>query len=60
MMKDSVMRTLILNKNGQFTITLPKNIMILMGAQSGDQFKFIYHKKDTYSLKLVRMGCDAQ
>lgn len=59
-MVESITRTLILNKNGQYTITLPKNIMILMGAQSGDQFKFIYHKKDTYLLKLVRMGCDAE
>lgn len=58
-MKTSVTRTLIQNKNGQFTITLPKTIMCIMGAQSGDKFKFIYHKKDTYLLKLVRMGCDA-
>jgi len=56
-MVESIIRTLILNKNGQFTITLPKDIMRIMGAQQGDRFKFIYQQKDT--LKLVRMGCNA-
>jgi hypothetical protein len=56
-MVESITRTLILNKNGQYTITLPKTIMCIMGAKSGDSFKFIYQQKDT--LKLVRMGCDA-
>ena len=57
-MVESITRTLILNKNGQYTITLPKDIMCLMGAKSGDRFKFLYQKKDT--LQLVRMGYDAQ
>jgi len=56
-MVESITRTLILNKNGQYTITLPKAIMCIMEAKSGDRFKFIYQKKDT--LKLVRMGCNA-
>jgi len=53
-MVESISRTLILNKNGQYTITLPKDIMRIMGVKSGDRFKFIYQQKDT--LKLVRMG----
>ena len=48
-------RRLILNKNGQYTITLPKTFMENMEAKAGDKFKFIYPQKDT--LKLVRMGC---
>ena len=57
-MVESITRALILNKNGQYTITLPKGIMCLMGVKSGDRFKFLYPKKDT--IQLVRMGCDAQ
>lgn len=52
-----VSRTLVLNKNGQFTITLPRDFMVIMKAKAGDKFKFIYQKKNT--IKLVRMGCDA-
>lgn len=53
----TISRTLILNKNGQFTITLPRDIMITIGAKAGDKFKFIYQPKHT--LKIVWMGCDA-
>ena len=56
-MSKAISRTLVLNKNGQFTITLPRDIMIMMEAKAGDKFKFIYPTKNT--LKLVRMGCDA-
>ena len=56
-MSKVISRTLILNKNGQFTITLPREIMIIMGAKAGDKFKFIYPQRDI--LKIVRMGCDA-
>jgi bifunctional DNA-binding transcriptional regulator/antitoxin component of YhaV-PrlF toxin-antitoxin module len=51
----SVTRRLILNKNGQYTITLPKNFMENMDAEAGDKFKFKYNGKDT--LLLRRMGC---
>lgn len=57
-MSKPISRTLILNKNGQFTITLPRDIMVMMGAKAGDKFKFIYSKKNT--LKLLRMGCNAE
>lgn len=56
-MRKIISRTLILNKNGQYTITLPREIMIIMDARAGDKFKFKYQKKNT--LKLIRMGCDA-
>ena len=53
-MTKTISRTLILNKNGQFTITLPRTLMIIMDAKAGDKFKFIYQPKHT--LKMVRTG----
>ena len=50
-------RKLTVNKNGQYTITLPKHFMLDMEAKSGDKFKFKYNGKDT--LKLRWMGCNA-
>ena len=50
-----ILRKLIFNKNGQYTITLPKHIMLDMEAGAGDKFKFKYNGKDT--LKMKRMGC---
>ena len=50
-------RKLVLNKNGQYTITLPKVIMLDMEAKPGDKFKFKYDGRDT--LKLKWMGCNA-
>ena len=50
-------RKLILNKNGQYTITLPKDFMLDMEARPGDEFRFKYNGKDTLLLKW--MGCDA-
>jgi hypothetical protein len=55
-MTRAILRTLILNKNGQYTITLPKDIVKIMGAEKGDKFTFKYPKKDTLLLK--RMGCN--
>jgi hypothetical protein len=53
--KMPIIRRLILNKNGQYTITLPKSFMENMEAKAGDKFRFKYERKDTLLLK--RMGC---
>jgi antitoxin component of MazEF toxin-antitoxin module len=52
-----VIRKLILNKNGQYTITLPKSFMENMGAKAGDEFNVKY--KESNTLLLRWMGCDA-
>ena len=49
----NIKRTLIVNKNGQYTITLPKLFMQNMGAEPGDQFKFIYRPDDILVLRRV-------
>ena len=56
-LKMPIIRKLILNKNGQYTITLPKNFMENMGAKAGDKFKFKYESSNTLILRW--MGCDA-
>lgn len=61
-MQKGTIRKLIQNDRGQFTITLPVEIMRIMEAEKGDEFKFIYQPKDKKSfntITLVRMGCDA-
>ena len=54
---DGPKRTLIQNTQGQYTITIPIDIIRMMGAKKGDKFTFIYQPTDT--LMLTRMGCDA-
>lgn len=53
-----IIRRLILNKNGQYTITLPKTFMENMEAKAGEKFKFIYQPK--HIIQMIRMGCNAE
>lgn len=57
-MEMPVIRKLIQNKNGQYTITLPKTLMDIMDAKAGEKFKFIYLDQNT--LQIIRMGCNAE
>lgn len=56
-MPKSNKRALIFNKNGQYTITLPKSFIIDMEAEPGDLFKFKYPKPNT--LVMTRVVRDA-
>jgi len=61
-MSKNIIRKLIRNTHGQFTITIPIEIMRIMEAKKGDKFEIIYKPKDKKSfntITLVRMGCDA-
>lgn len=61
-MSKFAIRKLIQNNHGQFTITLPVDIIRSMDAKKGEKFKVVYKPKDKKSfntITLVRMGCDA-
>lgn len=61
-MSKYTIRKLIQNSHGQFTITLPVEIMRIMNVRKGEKFKVIYqpkNKKSFNTITLVRMGCNA-